>query len=427
MPFWRSGSSNSSKDEKSSKNKESSSKKDKGKDKNEFGYVLGDPLDIEEDDPILNDYFLEDLPQLKYSVCEAKQKDTRIIYSAFLHPDEAQKLCKFYSQRGYLSDFSKFGKGSKFSFKTILAELNGQIVEIESDRWNVVKKGTMHMSKLLRELTGLEAGNDVVLKPYPLDFGGFTFRRLVLDITATNPFEKRMLVDCDKLRKTFHDVYDGKVLTERQSVRLDFKTDGISATISSIERMDMNTMTRRLSEEEEEEEEENPDSLASQVKELRRKAEEKKRSDSFSKFIRNRDDRRGLVLKTTVLDFDTRDVNVIKLKNATTPRPKRKGTTHSDDDSSWGAGSIDLSERVGGMNKQINEIFRRVFASRDLHPDVVTKLKIRHTRGMLLYGPPGTSSPVFERWCSSVDIRECSSPHSSDDFRLIFLQCDEEI
>ena len=78
-------------------------------------------------------------------------------------------------------------------------------------------------------------------------------------------------------------------------------------------------------------------------------------------------------------------------------RPKRKGTTHSDDDSSWGAGSIDLSERVGGMNKQINEIFRRVFASRDLHPDVVTKLKIRHTRGMLLYGPPGTSSPVFER------------------------------
>ena len=143
---------------------------------------------------------------------------------------------------------------------------------------------------------------------------------------------------------------------------MDFKADGISATISSIERMDMNTMTRRLSEEEEEEE--NPDSLASQVKELRRKAEEKKRSDSFNKFIRNRDDRRGLVLTTTVLDFDTRDVNVIKLKNATTPRPKRKGTTHSDDDSSWGAGSIDLSERVGGMNKQINEIFRRVFASK---------------------------------------------------------------
>ena len=25
--------------------------------------MLGDPLDIEEDDPILSDYFLEDLPQ----------------------------------------------------------------------------------------------------------------------------------------------------------------------------------------------------------------------------------------------------------------------------------------------------------------------------------------------------------------------------
>jgi hypothetical protein len=380
--FWKRSSSKDGdkKKEEEVKTKMSDSTKDAMK---EYGYVLGDPLDVPEDeDPILNDYFLSDLPQLKYSVCNAEHKDIKRIYSAFLHPDEAQNLCKFYSERGYLSDFSKFGTGKHFSFKTILAELNGQIVEIEADRWNCVKKGTMHMSKLLRELTGLDAGNDVVLKPYPLDFGGFTFRRIVLDITATNPFEKRMLVDCQKLRKTFHDVYDGKVLTERQSVRLDFKTDSIAATISSIERQDMRT-TRRLSKDEVDK---NPDSLASQVKELRRKAEEKKRSDSFSKFIRSRDDRRGLVVATTVLDFDTRDVNVIKLAHATTPRPKKLGSNNTNEsDSSWGAGSIDLSARVGGMNKQINEIFRRVFASRDLHPDVVTKLKIRHTRGMLLY------------------------------------------
>ena len=225
-----------------------------------------------------------------------------------------------------------------------------------------------------------------------------------------------MLVDCDKLRKTFHDVYDGKVLTERQSVRLDFKADTITATIVNPAKRHKTT-TRRLSEEEEEEE--NPDSLASQVKELRRKAEEKKRSDSFSKFIRNRDDRRGLVLTTTVLDFDTRDVNVIRLKNATTPRPKRKGTTHSDDDSSWGAGSIDLSERVGGMNKQINEIFRRVFASRDLHPDVVTKLKISTQEECFC-----TVLRVRRAICSSAK-RELSIHHNRvcirANFRVTFL------
>ena len=64
------------------------------------------------------------------------------------------------------------------------------------------------MSKLLRELTGLGAGNDVVLKRILWIQRTFEDR---LGHHSDESFEKRMLVDCDKLRKTFHDVYDGKV------------------------------------------------------------------------------------------------------------------------------------------------------------------------------------------------------------------------
>ena len=45
---------------------------------------------------------------------------------------------------------------------------------------------------------------------------------------------------------------------------------------------------------------------------------------------------------------------------------------------------------VGGLDDEFLTIFRRVFASRMVAPEVVQKLGMRHVKGMLLYGPPGT-------------------------------------
>ena len=49
---------------------------------------------------------------------------------------------------------------------------------------------------------------------------------------------------------------------------------------------------------------------------------------------------------------------------------------------------------VGGLDAEFLTIFRRVFASRMVAPDVVKRLGMRHVKGMLLYGPPaGSRSP----------------------------------
>lgn len=45
---------------------------------------------------------------------------------------------------------------------------------------------------------------------------------------------------------------------------------------------------------------------------------------------------------------------------------------------------------IGGLDDQFEQIFRRAFASRVFPPSVVERLGIRHVKGVLLFGPPGT-------------------------------------
>lgn len=45
---------------------------------------------------------------------------------------------------------------------------------------------------------------------------------------------------------------------------------------------------------------------------------------------------------------------------------------------------------IGGLDKEFNTIFRRAFASRVFPPELIEQLSIKHVRGILLYGPPGT-------------------------------------
>ncbi|GLT75622.1 hypothetical protein SLA2020_473290, partial [Shorea laevis] len=49
-----------------------------------------------------------------------------------------------------------------------------------------------------------------------------------------------------------------------------------------------------------------------------------------------------------------------------------------------------LSLGIGGLSNEFADIFRRAFASRVFPPHVTSKLGIKHVKGMLLYGPPGT-------------------------------------
>jgi len=52
---------------------------------------------------------------------------------------------------------------------------------------------------------------------------------------------------------------------------------------------------------------------------------------------------------------------------------------------------------VGGLNKELSDIFRRAFASRRFPPAVLQKYGISHVKGVLLYGPPGTGKTLIAR------------------------------
>lgn len=57
---------------------------------------------------------------------------------------------------------------------------------------------------------------------------------------------------------------------------------------------------------------------------------------------------------------------------------------------------------VGGLDREITELYRRVFQSRLLDAQLLSDLGIEHVRGVLLYGPPGSGKTLMARTVSSV-------------------------
>ena len=57
---------------------------------------------------------------------------------------------------------------------------------------------------------------------------------------------------------------------------------------------------------------------------------------------------------------------------------------------------------VGGLDSQIQSIFRRAFSSRRLPQSILDLYGIKHVRGMILYGPPGTGKTLIARQLAKV-------------------------
>ena len=57
---------------------------------------------------------------------------------------------------------------------------------------------------------------------------------------------------------------------------------------------------------------------------------------------------------------------------------------------------------VGGMDKEIGEIFRRAFSSRRIPNHILEMYGNKHVKGLLLYGPPGTGKTLIARQLAKV-------------------------
>lgn len=52
---------------------------------------------------------------------------------------------------------------------------------------------------------------------------------------------------------------------------------------------------------------------------------------------------------------------------------------------------------VGGLSHVLEEIYIKIFASRQYGSDYTDKYGLTHTKGILLYGPPGTGKTLLAR------------------------------
>ena len=57
---------------------------------------------------------------------------------------------------------------------------------------------------------------------------------------------------------------------------------------------------------------------------------------------------------------------------------------------------------VGGLDAQIENIFRRAFSSRRMPTHILEQYGIKHIKGMILYGPPGTGKTLIARQLAKV-------------------------
>ncbi|XP_028057712.1 vesicle-fusing ATPase-like isoform X2 [Camellia sinensis] len=66
-----------------------------------------------------------------------------------------------------------------------------------------------------------------------------------------------------------------------------------------------------------------------------------------------------------------------------------------------------ISLGIGGMTSQVAQILQSAFGSRMVPPSLAKRLNLKHVRGMLLYGPPGSGKTLIARSiCKLLNTKE---------------------
>ncbi len=74
---------------------------------------------------------------------------------------------------------------------------------------------------------------------------------------------------------------------------------------------------------------------------------------------------------------------------------------------------------IDGLDEQFGTIFRRAFSSRLFPSDIVKQLGIKHVKGMLLYGPPGTGTLIARNIGSMLTENEPKVINGPEIFKYV--------
>lgn len=107
--------------------------------------------------------------------------------------------------------------------------------------------------------------------------------------------------------------------------------------------------------------------------------------------VKKQDLNYGMLMIDTDLEFSSRGSSNFRIKN----QSNKLKTIFRPDFKFEDMG-------VGGLDKEIQDIFRRAFSSRRIPTHLLSMFGVKHVKGLMLFGPPGTGKTLIARQLAKV-------------------------
>jgi vesicle-fusing ATPase len=216
---------------------------------------------------------------------------------------------------------------------------------------SAVAKGTIALNGLQRTGAGVQPGDSVKLAPWSYAPNGATKLVAGLSVTFNLLTKVSATVSADDLAEFLKSEFDGHVFASGQKFACNFQS-----------KVPMSIAVNRVSTLNAENKDDALDMIAI-------------KSGLFKSGVKPEID--ILAAQNPYLEF-------------------KKSATNSK--SGLVTGNWNLSELgIGGLQAEFTDIFRRAFASRLYPQKLVSEMKVKQCKGMLLYGPPGTGKTLIAR------------------------------
>jgi vesicle-fusing ATPase len=259
---------------------------------------------------------------------------------------QLQEITHAISNRVYLSrqDYARV-KTQSGGKEPVYVKIKNSVFIVDEAKY--LENGFAGLSKKQREFLKLSQSLDnVVMSPFQPPNTEYRLGAIKVDIVPVKLDVEKEITD-EALEKIFRQLYTNTFFSRDQEVYFEFEGINYFARVLEILLMESNIQKVEL---------------------------------PF-----------GLFIKETDIEFFSRGPSKLKIKKQSN---KLKAIFRPD------FKFEDMG--VGGMDKEIGDIFRRAFSSRRIPNHILEQYGIKHVKGLLLYGPPGTGKTLIARQLAKV-------------------------